>query len=286
MDLASASDILAEFLQAHPRLFVLTGAGISTGSGIPDYRDHNGDWKRPAPVQFRDFVERAPTRQRYWARSLVGWRWFRQAEPNRCHLTLADWERDGRIGQLVTQNVDRLHQRAGSRRVIDLHGRLDEVICLDCGQRTGREALQTRLADMNPAFVDRSARMAPDGDADLDDAEVSTLRVPDCPSCGGLLKPDVVFFGEAVPRTRVERSLDALRDADALLVVGSSLMVYSGFRYCRLADELGIPQVAINPGRTRADELFRFKINARFEDVIEALGTSPAIPANPGESTN
>ena len=268
-------DRLCDFLSTHPRLFVLTGAGISTGSGIPDYRDANGDWKRPAPVQFRDFVNHHATRQRYWARSLVGWPWFRRATPNRCHTALADWERRGLVAQLVTQNVDRLHQRAGSQRVVDLHGRLDRVICLDCDSRLPRQPLQDWLARHNPDFVERTATIGPDGDATLEDEDVGGLVVPACTTCGGTLKPDVVFFGEAIPRLRVESTLDALRAADALLVIGSSLMVYSGFRYCRLAAELGIPQIAINPGRTRADDLFHFKLSASFEEVIDGLVGTP-----------
>ncbi|MDJ0739857.1 MAG: NAD-dependent protein deacetylase [Gammaproteobacteria bacterium] len=284
MNLSSGISLLADFLHDHPRLFVLTGAGISTASGIPDYRDADGAWKRPAPVQYRDFVTRHAVRQRYWARSLVGWPWFQQAQPNRCHVALADWERHGRIGQLVTQNVDRLHQRAGSQRVVDLHGRLDRVICLDCGTAITRQRVQDWLVAHNPAFVDRAAAIAPDGDAALEDEDVGALAVPSCRSCGGTLKPDVVFFGEAIPRRRVEQTLGTLRAADALLVIGSSLMVYSGFRYCRIADEIGLPLVAINPGRTRADELFRFKLSERFETVIDGLaevGLNPPLPADP-----
>lgn len=269
-----SSDIsaLADFLHQHPRLFVLTGAGISTGSGIPGYRDRDGQWTRADPVQYRDYVASHRVRQLYWARSLVGWPWFRRAEPNRCHLALADWERRGRIDQLVTQNVDRLHQRAGSQGVIDLHGRLDEVICLDCGHREAREAVQGRLTRDNADVAAEVAEIRPDGDALLGDSDVERLVVPDCPQCRGMLKPDVVFFGENVPRARVDAASAALRTADAMLVIGSSLMVYSGFRFCRLADELDIPQAAVNLGRTRADELLQFKVDARFEDVVEALG--------------
>ncbi len=262
---------LRTWLDAHPRLFVLTGAGVSTGSGIPDYRDANGEWKRPAPVQYRDFIDRPATRQRYWARSLVGWSWFRDAGPNACHRTLAEWEEAGVISHLVTQNVDRLHQRAGSRRVIDLHGRLDRVVCLDCGTSAERSWMQHALLDANPGFAAGASEVAPDGDADLDQADFSEFRVPGCPRCGGTLKPDVVFFGETIPRQRVEQATEHLLDSEALLVIGSSLMVYSGFRFCRLAAEHGIPIAAINPGRTRADDLIELKLNARFEDVIGVL---------------
>jgi len=262
---------LAGFIHAHPRLFVLTGAGISTGSGIPDYRDKNGDWKRPAPVQYRDFVDKLSARRRYWARSLVGWPWFRQARPNLCHQTLAHWEAAGRIGQLVTQNVDRLHQGAGSRRVIDLHGRLDRIVCLECQVESEREAMQQELLARNEAFAGLSAEIAPDGDACLEDADFADFEVPDCPHCGGILKPDVVFFGETIPRERVDRSIAALHESDALLVIGSSLMVYSGFRYCRLAADAEMPIAAINPGRTRADELIGLKLSKRFEELIPGL---------------
>jgi NAD-dependent SIR2 family protein deacetylase len=262
---------LAEFLDRHPRLFVLTGAGISTASGIPDYRDANGDWKRPQPVQYRDFIDRLATRRRYWARSLVGWPKFSRAEPNACHTRLAEWEADGRIAHLVTQNVDRLHQQAGSRRVTDLHGRLDSVICLDCHWQTGRDEVQAWLEQHNPGFVGRSAAAGPDGDAALADEAVGEFRVPACRACGGLLKPDVVFFGEAIPRPRVEATVAALQQADALLVIGSSLMVYSGFRYCRIAAENGLPIASINPGRTRADALIGTRIGRRFEEVMDAV---------------
>lgn len=264
---------LETFLREHPRLLVLTGAGVSTASGIPDYRDDNGDWKRPQPVQYQDFIRHLPTRQRYWARSMVGWPWFRQAAPNACHVALAQWERAGRIAHLVTQNVDRLHQQAGSRSVTDLHGRLDEVVCLDCHTRLPRQQVQDWLCEHNPGVAQREATIAPDGDAVIDDAAFDDVAVPDCPRCGGMLKPNVVFFGETIPRQRVDAAIAALHDADALLVIGSSLMVYSGFRFCRLAAEADIPMAAINPGRTRADELLNVKIAARFEEILDGLGS-------------
>jgi len=278
MPIATRVDEFATFMQAHSRLFVLTGAGISTGSGIPDYRDDNGEWKRAAPVQYRDFVDQAVTRRRYWARSLVGWPWFQAARPNVCHRTLSDWESTGRISQLVTQNVDRLHQGAGSRQVIDLHGRLDRIVCLECGALSGRAEMQEELLAGNPEFAALKAEIAPDGDAHLEHADYRHFRVPDCPHCGGILKPDVVFFGENIPRERVDRSISALLDSDALLVIGSSLMVYSGFRFCRLAAEHGIPIAAINPGRTRADDLIDLKLTERFENVIPALGGFGTCP--------
>ncbi|WP_078118774.1 NAD-dependent protein deacetylase [Thiosocius teredinicola] len=275
LDKTAAIDELRAFLERHPRLFALTGAGVSTGSGIPEYRDERGEWKRPAPVQYQDFVKREHTRQRYWARSLVGWRWFTRAEPNSCHYTLADWEHSGRIEQLVTQNVDRLHQRAGSQAVIDLHGRLDRITCLDCGTRIERDGFQQQLIDDNPEFAERTADIAPDGDAYLENVDFSRFRVPPCPACGGMLKPDVVFFGETIPKARVDAAVAALHRADALLVIGSSLMVYSGFRFCRIAAENDIPIAAINPGRTRADDLISVKVERRFEDALPYLQDAP-----------
>ncbi|MCB1787878.1 MAG: NAD-dependent protein deacetylase [Gammaproteobacteria bacterium] len=269
---------LQAFLDAHPRLFVLTGAGVSIASGIPGYRDLDGAWQRPPPVQYRDYLDHAHTRRRFWARSLAGWRWFSQARPNAGHTALAAWEAAGRISQLTTQNVDRLHQAAGSRKVIDLHGRLDQVVCLDCGTHHARAAIQHRLVELNPACEAGPATIAPDGDAELDTAGLDDFAVPDCPSCGGLLKPDVVFFGEQIPHARVEGAVQALLEADALLVIGSSLMVYSGYRFCRLAAEHRIPSAAINLGRTRADDLLGLKVSARFEDLIDRLD----VTAGPG----
>ena len=243
-----------------PRLFILTGAGCSTDSGIPDYRDAEGGWKRAQPVQYRAFMEEPATRKRYWARSLVGWSRFRRAQPNNAHRALAVLERQGGVGLLVTQNVDRLHQAAGSSNVVDLHGRLDLVRCMGCERRLPREELQQELLARNPEVADLDARVAPDGDADLDGLDFSAFQVPDCPSCGGVLKPDVVFYGESVPRDRVELAMQAVREADAMLVVGSSLMVYSGYRFAREAAAVGKPIATVNLGRTRADDLVSLKV--------------------------
>jgi NAD-dependent SIR2 family protein deacetylase len=252
---------LAEFIERHPRLFVLTGAGCSTESGIPDYRDENGDWKRTRPVMFQAFVGDLATRRRYWARSLVGWQRFGHARPNDAHRALARLEQRGRAEVLVTQNVDGLHQSAGSTGVIDLHGRLDQVCCLGCERRTDREQLQRRLVQLNPAWARLDARDAPDGDADLEGLDFSGFEVPACEECGGLLKPDVVFFGESVPRQRVAAALQAVQGADAMLVIGSSLMVYSGYRFAQAASQAGKPIAAVNLGRTRADALLALKVN-------------------------
>ena len=267
----SLPDALADFVERHPRLFVLTGAGCSTDSGIPDYRDRNGDWKRRQPVRYQEFMASERTRRRYWARSLLGWPAFARARPNAAHAALARLEAAGFIHQLVTQNVDGLHQQAGSRRVIDLHGRLDIVLCLACGTRGARAEMQSTLARDNPAFVALAAAVGPDGDADLEDADFSGFRVPGCLNCGGMLKPAVVFFGETVPKPRVERARQRLAEADALLVVGSSLMVFSGYRFCRLAAARGQPIAALNLGRTRADAELTLKLEQNCETALVAL---------------
>lgn len=262
-----AAPRLAEFIHGHPRLLVLTGAGVSTDSGIPDYRDAAGAWKRRQPVQHQAFMSEASLRQRYWGRSLLGWPVIRNAMPNQAHHHLAALEARGYTDLLVTQNVDRLHQKAGSRTVIDLHGRADQVVCMACGYRCERDQVHTRCAELNPGFLDLSAGIAPDGDADLE-VDFSGFRVADCPHCGGILKPDVVFFGDFVPKDRVNQGLDYLREADGLLVVGSSLMVYSGLRFCRYAREWGKPMAALNLGRTRADGMLDLRINARITETL------------------
>lgn len=264
-------DALLDFIDRHPRLFVLTGAGVSTGSGIPDYRDADGAWKRTPPVTVQAFMGGLATRQRYWARSLVGWPMFHVATPNAAHHALAAMEAAGRIERLLTQNVDRLHQRAGSTAVIDLHGRLDVIVCMDCAQRSARDAFQATLLARNPGYAHLSAGIAPDGDADLDGIDFSGFDVPACPHCAGVLKPDVVFFGENVPRPRVQAAMDALAASDAMLVVGSSLMVRSGLRFVEAANALGKPVAAINLGKTRADELLALKVEAACGDVLERV---------------
>jgi NAD-dependent SIR2 family protein deacetylase len=259
---SNGADTLREWIARHRRVFVLTGAGVSTASGIPDYRDVDGRWKRPAPVTYQAFVGDGAARARYWARSFVGWPRVAGAAPNAAHRALADHEPGGGIALVLTQNVDGLHQKAGSRAVVDLHGRLDAVVCLRCGARAARDGLQARIAAANPAWRDVRALPAPDGDADLAAMDVATFRVPDCSACGGLLKPDVVFFGENVPRARVDAARDALARSDAMLVVGSSLMVYSGYRFARMAHEAGIPLAILTRGVTRADALADLKVDA------------------------
>jgi len=265
---------LRAFMERHPRLLVLTGAGCSTASGIPDYRDADGAWKRTPPVQFRDFMGDVQTRRRYWARSMAGWTHFSGATPNAAHHALTALERQGHVELLVTQNVDRLHQAAGSQRTLDLHGRLDQVRCMDCGRVTARADLQAQLHERNPDWAWLRAAAAPDGDADLRARDFSGFDVPDCVQCGGVLKPDVVFYGESVPAERVETALRHLHRANGLLVVGSSLMVYSGYRFALAAAQAGIPMAAVNLGRTRADELLELK-------VVEYCATALARLAEP-----
>ncbi|MBN0986235.1 NAD-dependent protein deacetylase [Amphritea sp. RP18W] len=252
---------LTDFIQQHPRLFILTGAGCSTQSGIPDYRDHNGQWKRQPPVQHRDFLTSHATRQRFWARSLVGWPLMANARPNGVHNSLKLLEEKGYCRQLVTQNVDRLHQLAGQQQVIDLHGRSDQVICMTCNRLHERNTIHQQMTAENPEYAHYTANAAPDGDADLEGIDFSQFRVSNCPACGGMLKPNVVFFGDNVPKERVFSALESLQQADALLVVGSSLMVYSGFRFCKQAVKQNIPIVAITHGRTRADDLLTLKLD-------------------------
>ncbi|HVX67506.1 MAG TPA: NAD-dependent protein deacetylase [Bryobacteraceae bacterium] len=268
---AMATPPLQDFIDRHRRLFVLTGAGCSTNSGIPDYRDSHGNWKRTQPVTIQAFMGDERTRQRYWARSLIGWRRFGQALPNDAHHALARLEAKGQCGLLLTQNVDRLHQSAGHRQVIDLHGRLDLVRCMGCGARMPRGTFQHALAAANADWLDLDAADAPDGDADLEAADFSSFTVPSCGSCGGVLKPDVVFFGENVPRDVVATAQDHLAQADAMLVVGSSLMVYSGFRFVQAAARRGIPIAAVNLGRTRADDLLTLKVEDRCEAALAFL---------------
>jgi NAD-dependent SIR2 family protein deacetylase len=269
LDPADAGAQLAQFIHRHPRLLILTGAGVSTDSGIPDYRDGDGAWKRKQPVQHQDFMASDHTRQRYWGRSLIGWPVMRNATPNPSHFHIADLELLNHSNLVVTQNVDRLHQKAGTHGVLDLHGRADEVLCMSCGYRCPRDEVHDRCADLNPGFLKYTATTAPDGDADLD-VDFADFRVADCPKCSGILKPDVVFFGDYVPKQRVTSALDALQASDGLLVVGSSLMVYSGFRFCRYAKEWNKPMATLNLGRTRAEELVDLKLNARIGETLRA----------------
>lgn len=267
-DHETAADTLRRWLARHRRVFVLTGAGVSTASGIPDYRGRDGQWKRPPPVTFQAFVQEPAMRARYWARAFVGWPRFSAAVPNAAHAALGRWEERGGLSMLLTQNVDALHQKAGSRAVVDLHGRLDRVHCLDCGDASTRDEVQRWMQRANPGWSHVDARVAPDGDADVDHAGLPPFVPPACRACGGLLKPDVVFFGENVPRECVDVAFRALSDSDAMLVVGSSLMVYSGFRFARMARESGLELAILTRGATRADDIATIKLEA---DCVEVL---------------
>jgi NAD-dependent SIR2 family protein deacetylase len=252
-------------------VFVLGGAGVSTDSGIPDYRDEHGAWKGGEPMQYRDFVGSEANRKRYWARSMVGFRFMASALPNLAHHALAALEQRGALSLLVTQNVDGLHRRAGSERVIDLHGRLDQVKCLGCGAITSRAALQSELAARNREFVGAAATLKPDGDAELSAVSYQDFEVVACATCGGVLKPDVVFFGENVPAPRVLEAMSALESSRLLLIVGSSLMVFSGYRFARAAARLGIPIAIVNRGKTRADDVATLRISQSVGDVLGSL---------------
>lgn len=271
MPATQALDSLIHFVESHPRLVVLTGAGISLASGIPTYRDENGVWLRGNPIQHPDFIKHEATRRRYWVRSFVGWPRISQTQPNAAHHALARLEQLGHIDLLITQNVDNLHHLAGSRRVVDLHGNLTEVICLDCAASSSRAEMQQRIAELNPNLLSVQAEQRPDGDAEVAESYYESLRIPACTRCGGTLMPDVVFFGGTVPKQRVERCLSALQQADGLLVVGSSLKVYSGYRFCLRASEWHKPIALLNPGWTRADDLAQLKIAAPAAELLNGL---------------
>jgi NAD-dependent SIR2 family protein deacetylase len=275
VDSCPAAAELREFLSTHERIAVLTGAGCSTGSGIPDYRDDSGNWKHRQPMHFAEFTATAAARQRYWARSFAGWRRIAGAKPNAAHAALARLEEQGRVTAVITQNVDGLHRRAGSHNVIDLHGVLDRVRCLDCAAVTRRDALQRRLGALNTSWRAAPAALAPDGDARLADADVLDFVVADCEDCGGVLKPDVVFFGESVPVERVAAASERVLAASALLVVGSSLMVLSGFRFARLAFEAGLPVAVLNRGVTRADSLASHRLAGDCGELLAAAAGDP-----------
>ena len=260
---------LKTFIQQRENLLVITGAGISTVSGIGDYRDQAGNWKRPQPVTHQDFLASRAWRQRYWARSQLGYPSFLSAQPNSAHDALVRMEQADQLCGLVTQNVDRLHQQAGHQNVVDLHGRLDQVICIDCRTLVGRDVVQEWLEAQNPQLQSQSFSPTPDGDADVV-TDFSAIEVPSCDHCGGILKPHVVFFGDSVDRDVVDHVRCQVDSADGVLVVGSSLMVFSSFRFVRQAHAKGVPIAALNQGVTRADELFTLKVN-ESSTALDAL---------------
>ncbi|XP_041456855.1 NAD-dependent protein lipoamidase sirtuin-4, mitochondrial-like [Lytechinus variegatus] len=274
----SSIEQLQQFVDNSKRLFVLTGAGISTESGIPDYRsDEVGLYARSdrRPIQYHDFVHSPLRRQRYWARNYVGWPQFSSFMPNQTHLALAEWEKVGKIHWLVTQNVDALHTKAGSQRVIELHGCSHRIICMSCKTLTSRNVLQERMMAANPDFhTEKQYAPAPDGDVILPDELVTRFHMPSCESCGGLLKPHLVFFGDNVDREIKESVFQKLEESDAVLVIGSSLEVYSGYRFIHSAWEQKKPVAVINIGKTRADKLGPLKIEGRLGDIIPRIRVS------------
>lgn len=274
---AAAPDIDALLgVLARRRVVVLAGAGCSTESGIPDYRGPEGRLRSRSPMQYGEFVRSAEARARYWSRSTIGWRTMSAARPNRAHEALARLEAGGVVRGIITQNVDGLHHAAGSRRVLELHGSLDAVRCLECGDRSARRALQRRLTEANRVWLERhdvAARRAPapDGDAELAVSAAEGFVVPACVRCGGVLKPDVVFFGESVPSERVERAWGLWREGEVLLVVGSSLAVYSGRRFVHRAVQDGVPVCIVTLGPTRVDGDAAAKVEGRLGAVLPRI---------------
>ena len=263
-------------LVASGGVLVLSGAGLSTESGIPDYRGPTGLARRATPMSYQDFTGSAGARRRYWARSYLGWRHIARSEPNDGHRAVAELSRRGRLTGIITQNVDGLQQAAGAFGVTELHGSMHRVACLCCGQRTPRAELDRRLAAANPGWKARLAALGsidrrPDGDAVLDDAAAESFRVADCAACHGVLKPDVVFFGENVPGTRVQACYAMVERSRALLVLGSSLTVMSGFRFVRHAARLGRPVVIVNQGATRGDGYAAVTLDAPLGQTLTAL---------------
>ncbi|MDP9417949.1 MAG: NAD-dependent protein deacetylase [Actinomycetota bacterium] len=249
----------------------LSGAGLSTDSGIPDYRGPSGALRRHTPMTYQTFVSGLPAQRRYWARSHLGWRHVARATPNDGHRGVAKLQEYGALAGLITQNVDGLQQAAGARDVIELHGSLDRVLCLSCGARTPRESLDRRLRRVNPAFEGRVTAINPDGDANLGDEDLDGFQVVHCLACGGVLKPDVVFFGESVPRERVQRCFELVERARLLLVLGSSLTVMSGYRFVLHAGKHGVPVAIVNQGPTRGDARAALKLDAPLGEVLPRL---------------
>ena len=265
---------LAEFIEQYPELFVITGAGISRNSGIQTYRDEVGKWKSNNPIQHSEFLNKETARRRYWARSFGGWPNVSSAKPNDAHKALVELEATGYVATLATQNVDRLHQKAGHKKVTDLHGRLDQVVCMDCGFLTSRERVQAWLWQHNPQLARMETiqtALRPDGDAEVHEEFVNQMKVPQCPRCSGLLKPNVVFYGSTVNKEIVNYLFNRLQKAKALLVIGTSLMVYSSFRFCKYASENQIPIACINQGLTRGDNLFSLKVGGDCSEVLNQL---------------
>ncbi|XP_071110937.1 NAD-dependent protein lipoamidase sirtuin-4, mitochondrial-like [Haliotis cracherodii] len=265
---------LQQFMDRSERLLVLTGAGISTESGIPDYRSEGvGLYATSSnrPVQYVDFLKDAKIRQRYWARNFVGWPRFSSFSPNKSHLTLSSWEKKRKVSWLVTQNVDALHYKAGSTQLTELHGSAHRVECLSCRKVLPRNEMQELIKDRNPKWHAESFEMAPDGDVALSTEQVQGFQVPTCDSCGGVLKPEIIFFGDNVARHIVDLVFRKVSESDAVLVIGSSLEVYSGYRFVNRAHNESKPVAIVNIGRTRADDLAQLKISAICGDILPKI---------------
>ncbi|MEV6343893.1 NAD-dependent protein deacetylase [Actinoplanes sp. NPDC051851] len=256
---------------------VLSGAGLSTDSGIPDYRGPSGSARRNTPMTYQTFTGDPLARRRYWARSHLGWRTIGQARPNDGHRAVARWQERGLLHGVITQNVDGLHQAAGARDVVELHGNLARITCLACGVLTPREAFAVRLTDANPRFAAVATAVNADGDVELDDAELDGFAVVDCVDCGGMLKPDVVYFGETVPADRVSRAFELVAGARTLLVLGSSLTVMSGRRFVLRAVKQGVRVAIVNRGVTRGEPYADLVIDAPLGVVLPHLGAAPVI---------
>jgi len=272
-------DALAALL-AGRRIVALTGAGCSTESGIPDYRGGGRTGPRN-PIQHDAFMRKPEVRRRYWARATLGWERFKAARPNPAHAALVELEASGTLAGIITQNVDRLHHQAGSRQVVELHGAIADVRCIACGGHEPRAAVQERLLAANPGWLagalvelQGEAGVRPDGDAELSAETVALFQVVDCLSCGGALKPDVVFFGGTVAESTLTAAWALLAGAQALLVVGSSLTVYSGFRFVRRAHELGVPIGIVNVGPTRGDQLAQARVSAPVGQALPTLAAA------------
>jgi len=271
----SDGNALVDQLQGR-RVVALTGAGISTESGIPDYRSPDALARVRRPIHGPEFVRSAAVRQRYWARAMVGWERFRLARPGAAHVAIAELEGRGVVTGVITQNVDRLHRAAGTEHVTELHGALAEVLCLDCGVLEDRDGVQARMREQNPTWIDGPSPMAPDGDAELPDELVEQFRSPVCPECGGALKPNVVLFGHNVARPVVDEAYARVDDAEALLVAGTSLAVFSGYRFLLRAADRQIPIVIVNRGPVRGEERAALKIEASTGETLSALAAHVA----------
>jgi len=267
-------EIVQKFIESRSRLFVLSGAGISTESGLPDYRSKKvGLYERSnhKPMLHQDFVSSKLKRKKYWARNYAGWSTYEKIQPNTIHYKLTELEQEGKVLVHVTQNVDGLNQKAGGKNIVELHGAMGRVKCLNCGEVVCREKLQSRFDELNKNWSADVIDIRPDADANISDDAIQNFIVPACESCGGTLKPDVVFFGDNVKRNVVEDLYSKLGDSDGVLVCGSSLFVWSGYRFVRQAHVLGIPVMIINIGQTRADDICNYKIDASVSDVLSRI---------------